>query len=81
VQVALALAALMNYHVQIITRLASGYPIWYVWVAEVLVAESGNVDGDGEEGKKRKRGKGLVMFMVLYALIQGVLFASFLPPA
>jgi phosphatidylinositol glycan class V len=72
-QAALALVALTNYHVQIITRLASGYPIWYIWVAEVLVAES----GDGE----KKKGRWVVMFMVLYALIQGVLFASFLPPA
>ncbi|PKS11346.1 hypothetical protein jhhlp_003108 [Lomentospora prolificans] len=66
----LALLALFSYHVQISTRLASAYPIWYVWVAQSLSSRS---SGDLP--------RNVVMYMVLYAAIQGVLFASFLPPA
>jgi phosphatidylinositol glycan class V len=67
-QVLLALLTLTTYHVQIITRISSGYPLWYFWLARCL---------NGRE----KTGSHLVMFMVMYASIQGVLFASFLPPA
>ena len=32
------------YNVQIITRLSSGYPLWYIWLAEhvVVFSESGH---------------------------------------
>lgn len=69
-QVLLVGLAITNYHVQIITRLSSGYPAWYWWVAACL-----------RSPKTRDVGSGLVVFMVMYALIQAVLFASFLPPA
>lgn len=69
-QVLLVGLAVTNYHVQIITRLSSGYPAWYWWVAACL-----------RSTKTRQLGSGLVVFAVMYALIQGVLFASFLPPA
>lgn len=69
-QVLLVGLAITNYHVQIITRLSSGYPAWYWWVAACL-----------RSPKTRDLGSGLVVFMVMYALIQAVLFASFLPPA
>lgn len=69
-QVLLVGLALANYHVQIITRLSSGYPAWYWWVAACL-----------RSSKTRRLGSGLVVFVVMYASIQGVLFASFLPPA
>lgn len=59
-----------SYHVQIITRLSSGYPAWYWWVAACL-----------RSPKTRTLGGGIVVFMVMYASIQAVLFASFLPPA
>lgn len=68
VQVILAVLALTTYHVQIITRISSGYPLWYWWLSRGLIG--------GEKWAKR-----VVMFMVIYASIQGVLFASFLPPA
>jgi len=69
-QVILALLAVTNYHVQIITRLASAYPVWYWWLARSLA------------GQQRSRGaSGIVVFMVMYASIQGALFAFFLPPA
>jgi GPI mannosyltransferase 2 len=67
-QILLAVLAATSYHVQIITRISSGYPLWYWQVAEWLIG--------GE-----KTGNRIVMFMVIYASIQGVLFTSFLPPA
>lgn len=67
-QVLLAVLAATTYHVQIITRISSGYPVWHWWLAGRLV------QGD-------KTGSRIVMFMVIYASIQGALFASFLPPA
>ncbi|KAK4237236.1 glycosyltransferase [Achaetomium macrosporum] len=67
-QVLLAVLALTTYHVQIITRISSGYPLWYFWLARCL-------------SRGEKTGSHIVMFMVMYASIQGVLFASFLPPA
>lgn len=59
-----------SYHVQIITRLSSGYPAWYWWAAACL-----------RSSKTRQLGSALVVFSVMYASIQGVLYASFLPPA
>ncbi|KAL1902120.1 ER membrane glycoprotein subunit of the GPI transamidase complex-like protein [Ceratocystis pirilliformis] len=72
-QAILAILAFTSYHVQIITRISSGYPLWYVWVAEQLAATS-------DQGKVLV-GRRIVVYMVVYALIQGVLYASFLPPA
>lgn len=70
IQTLIAILAITNFHVQIINRLSSGYPIWYWWVANGL----GN-------GSTRKTASAIVVVMVMYASIQGVLFASFLPPA
>lgn len=69
-QVLLVVMALTSYHVQIITRLSSGYPAWYWWLAACL-----------RSSKTRAMGSGIVVFMIMYASIQAVLFASFLPPA
>lgn len=80
-QIVLAVLAITNYHVQIITRLASASPVWYLWLAYSLI------DAGQAEGKAKARGRwsgwerGVVMYMVMYGLIQAVLFASFLPPA
>ncbi|GJC96293.1 mannosyltransferase [Colletotrichum higginsianum] len=74
IQVLLAVLAITTYHVQIITRIASGYAVWYWWVAGCLL-------DDGADGKRRDLGNKIVTFSVMYAAIQGVLFASFLPPA
>ncbi|KXH57516.1 mannosyltransferase [Colletotrichum salicis] len=73
-QLLLAALAITTYHVQIITRIASGYAVWYWWVAGYLL-------DDGADGKRRDVGSKVVIFSVMYAMIQGVLFASFLPPA
>ncbi|KAK5987744.1 GPI mannosyltransferase 2 [Cladobotryum mycophilum] len=68
IQLAVAILAITNFHVQIITRLSSGYSVWYWWVASCL--------GDR---KSQARGWAIVVFMVMYGSIQGGLFASFLP--
>lgn len=65
-----AVLAITNYHVQVITRLSSGYPLWYLWVARLLM-----------DARRRAWGRAIVVFMAMYAGIQGGLFASFLPPA
>ena len=76
-QIVLALLAITNYHVQIITRLSSGYPVWYWWLA-TLVCE----DRDVQMGTYSvKPGAWIVRWMTLYSVIQGGLYASFLPPA
>ena len=67
-QIVLAVLALTSYHVQIITRLSSGSPLWYIWLAVKL-----------QDGSMRA--PTIVRWMVLYALIQAGLYAAFLPPA
>lgn len=71
-QLTLAVLALTSFHVQIITRISSGYPLWYLVLAREIT--------DGNTNNARFA-KWTVRWMVMYALIQGVLFASFLPPA
>lgn len=76
-QLVLSGLALTNYHVQIITRLSSGYPVWYLWLTSIVLEDRKlNLFG-----RKWRLGRGLLRWIVLYALIQGGLFASFLPPA
>lgn len=69
-QVMVAALVFTSSHVQIISRISSGYPLWYFWLARCL-----------SDKTKAGFGNGFVMFMLMYAAIQGVLFASFLPPA
>ena len=76
-QIVLALLALTTYHVQIITRLSSAYPIWYWWLAS-LVANGSEVKVFGREGSAARI---MIQWMVIYSLVQTGLFASFLPPA
>ncbi|KAL8734793.1 MAG: hypothetical protein Q9181_003037 [Wetmoreana brouardii] len=38
-QLILAILALTTYHVQVITRLSSGYPLWYWWLASKIVGK------------------------------------------
>lgn len=71
-QVVLVALALTNFHIQIITRLASGYPLWYLAVAMWL---------SNPVKQPPVKPEIAVRFMVIYAMVQGSLFASFLPPA
>ncbi|KAI1436473.1 glycosyltransferase family 76 protein [Xylaria sp. CBS 124048] len=70
IQLLLTVLAITTYHVQIITRISSGYPLWYLWLANLL-----------SHDKTAETGKRVITFMVMYASIQGALFSSFLPPA
>jgi phosphatidylinositol glycan class V len=69
-QLILAILAVTSYHVQVITRLSSGYPLWYIWLAALVCTRGRNTTL-----------KGVFRWMVLYALIQAGLYSSFLPPA
>ena len=76
-QLVLAISALFFYHVQVITRLASGYPIWYLWLASTIL----NDPKVRMFAREWSLAKIIVRWMVCYAILQGCLFASFLPPA
>ncbi|EAS36187.3 GPI mannosyltransferase 2 [Coccidioides immitis RS] len=76
-QATLALLALTSYHVQIINRIASGYPLWYWWLASSLLREG----KPGFRGSRFTKPGHVLCGMVLYGVIQASLFASFLPPA
>jgi phosphatidylinositol glycan class V len=92
-QLVLAGLAITNYHVQIITRMSSGYPIWYIWLAYSLLGWSKSTPPKKNEKRKHETKKSsmwrwqyswesvAVKYMVVYGLVQGGLFASFLPPA
>ncbi|KAF2842075.1 glycosyltransferase family 76 protein [Patellaria atrata CBS 101060] len=77
VQIVLALLALTSFHFQVITRISSGYPLWYLVVAQKAVAATAK-----EENREDHHfAQSTVLWMVTYAVIQGGLYASFLPPA
>jgi phosphatidylinositol glycan class V len=74
-QLVLAIAAITSFHVQIVNRIASGYPTWYTTIATWLVDES--FDGS----KHQRQSHWIICGMITYGLVQGMLFANFLPPA
>ncbi|KAG9187446.1 phosphatidylinositol glycan, class V [Alternaria panax] len=76
-QLILALTAVTSFHVQIVNRIASGYPIWYLVVATWLV-DSGST-ARTEKGSQKARW--YVQGGIIYCLVQGMLYANFLPPA
>ena len=76
-QARIALLAVTSFHVQIITRIATAYPLLYMWMASNFI-EARRVK---LFGKTHDVSKGLVRWMVMYGVIQGGLFATFLPPA
>lgn len=76
-QLVLAVAAVSSFHVQIINRLASGYPTWYWMIATWIVAEQTTPCNS----KAVRRSQWVVRGIFTYALAQGMLFANFLPPA
>jgi len=102
-QLVLAGLAATSFHVQIINRISSGYPVWYMVLAvavnttqETVRKETVQQDtaksADTRENTKDGQEKAAMLFngkemqwevrvMVMYAIIQGGLYASFLPPA
>jgi phosphatidylinositol glycan class V len=84
-QLALASLAFTSFHVQIITRLSSGYPLWYMVLANEVLSTEETSKGSGKKSfldfDRQRLAKWTVRWMVIYAFVQGALFASFLPPA
>ena len=77
-QLVLAVTAFASFHVQIINRISSGYPIWYLVIAISLVNGTPLHTFDKAQNNASHL---FVRWMVSYAIIQGGLYASFLPPA
>lgn len=77
-QVILAVLALTNFHVQIINRVSSGYPVWYLMVASAF-AGAGPIQQI--QTSRKSSAIWVVRWMIIYAIIHAGLFASFLPPA
>ncbi|EEP80446.1 predicted protein [Uncinocarpus reesii 1704] len=70
----LAVLAITSYHVQIINRVASGYPVLYWWLASAFL-------GYGSKESYLLKPRHVLSGMVMYGIVQASLFASFLPPA
>ena len=93
VQVILAILALTNFNVQIINRISSGYPLWYIRLAsEITMADASptptKATKEEKPGAHYRNWLGMlpspkltVRMMVMYAIIQAGLYASFMPPA
>jgi phosphatidylinositol glycan class V len=80
-QIILAAMATTSFHVQIINRISSGCALWYVVLA-ILVVDCSDGPQQGLLGMLGGRNKEvLVRLMVAYAIVQGGLYAAFLPPA
>lgn len=80
-QIILAAMAITSFHVQIINRISSGCALWYVVLA-ILVADQRQGSQQGLLGLLGgTRRQLLVRVMVAYAIVQGGLYAAFLPPA
>jgi phosphatidylinositol glycan class V len=68
-QLLLTILTLSTAHAQIITRISSAYPVWLWYV--VISSQKSNSWMAGY----------IVQFLAMYGVIQGGLYASFLPPA
>lgn len=81
-QLILTVLATTSFHVQIINRISSGYPGWYIMLAMALL---GGQDCSGAVSKIKRaltgKAEWIVRAMVVYAVVQGGLYASFMPPA
>lgn len=76
-QMILALLAVAVYHVQIVNRISSGYMVWYWWLAVMMA----RYDKSGVARTPWNLPRVIIRWMIVYGLVQGSLFASFLPPA
>jgi phosphatidylinositol glycan class V len=95
-QILLALLALTTFHVQIVNRIATGYPIWYIVIAAGIVSpnmmdktvkmtragENKSLVRQVQDHLGRPSSQQLIFRgMFMYSIIQGGLYASFMPPA
>ncbi|KAL2823934.1 GPI mannosyltransferase 2 [Aspergillus cavernicola] len=76
-QLILAAMAIISYHIQIINRVSSGYPLWY-WF---LVWQALGTSTSDQSKVYRALSLTIVQVMATYALVQAAFFGSFLPPA
>lgn len=72
VQLVVLVTALLVYHVQIITRIATCLPAMYWYVGSLLT--STNLT-------QVKMGKRVVNYFILWTMAHAILFGAFLPPA
>ena len=86
-QLVVAILALFCFNVQIINRISSGYPLWYVWIASQLgddpythTKPSGRTEQTAKWATGR-RSQIIVRGVIMYSAIHAGLFSSFLPPA
>ncbi|KAF2830604.1 GPI mannosyltransferase 2 [Ophiobolus disseminans] len=77
-QLVLSIAAITSFHVQIVNRISSGYPTWYLMVATWLVH---GLSASSSKANLQQKSQWIVRGMIVYAIVQGMLFANFLPPA
>ncbi|KXT11408.1 hypothetical protein AC579_9890 [Pseudocercospora musae] len=81
-QMVLAVLALTSFHVQIINRISSGYPVWYILLACAIHMPAHTTENTSATMRFFARNaQWLVRASVMYAMIQGGLYASFMPPA
>lgn len=80
-QIILALMAVTSFHVQIINRISSGCVLWYVVLAILMDGQSGTSRSGLLGVLEGKRTELAVKAMAAYAIVQGGLYAAFLPPA
>lgn len=71
-QLVVSVLALTTFHVQIVNRISSGYVLWYLYLAQLLMQT---------ENKSAKWTKVGICGMMCYGIIQTGLFTAFLPPA
>ena len=102
-QLVLAVMAATSFHVQIINRISSGYPVWDIILAIAIYNLGETPKSSSSNYKKETPGQlaassktsnswhwsllkerhlqWIVRTMAMYAVVQGGLYASFLPPA
>lgn len=80
-QIILAVMAVTSFHVQIINRISSGCVLWYVVLAILMDGQSGTSRSGLLGVLEGGRTELAVKVMVAYAIVQGGLYAAFLPPA
>ncbi|KAF2739612.1 GPI mannosyltransferase 2 [Polyplosphaeria fusca] len=76
-QLVLAMMAMTSFHVQIINRLSSGYPMWYMVIAGCILDPTMMTNAKSSQRLSQQ----VVRGTVVYSVLQGILYASFLPPA
>ncbi|KAF2765019.1 mannosyltransferase [Teratosphaeria nubilosa] len=89
-QVVLVVMAATSFHVQILNRISSGYPVWYFILAVEICASGWDIEAESQallrlfgnyDRIPSVTPEWVVRGMVIYAFVQAGLYASFMPPA